>query len=248
MAEATGYRPHPVEKLTSVEQERKSPFDAIHVIEYELNEQRKPNTPGLMGINTAVELVNAGVSDTVIISGMHYKGKGEDSRRISEVYADELRKRTQEASPTIIPEAQTLHPLMADLVGSKDTGGDVSFLQRQARSHNWNNILVVAYEPHAERINTLLENRGVHIVTDTSPARSDEVNVTIISSNDFLQSLHPDFKERFENSPYRQQEGTKFSDKEVKKKETMRKYDPKGYVLSTVARLMPQSIKEKFQS
>lgn len=302
----------PFEGLAGAEQAKDIHFDAIHLIEYEVlttpihSEQhtfpqsgvnalfdvnnldyRRPNTPGLMGITAVAKLINAGVSQNVIISGTHYKGKGEDERRISELYADELRKRieadmepeqTQYVSTefgldyrgvnkavasvqgvTIYAESEVLSPNKVDKEGSKDTGGDVSFLQRELKKHpSWKNILVVAYDPHIKRISTLLQNRGLHVVTDKTPAIPNEVNVTIMSSNDILQDHDAErvdkdgnpisFKELFEESPYRQQEGTRFEDSEKSKLAFMYYVDKQGRMIEKVAKLLPQSLKQKVQS
>lgn len=240
------------EQVISPEINSRPPFDAMHIVELEVvgqGEHRRPDPRGLMSITAAADIIQQGVVKNVIISGVHYKDEANNTR-ISQVYAEELQKRLEAkgiSDVNIVAEADTL-PRDQIEKGSKDTGGDVTFLLGQAKQNGWQNILLLAYKPHIERVVRLLKARGANITSDP-PTDYDSQQITVFpqSSEHVLNAKHPAFSQKFEESPFRKREGTSFEESERKKIQLLA-VDPKGYLQSWIAHKMPQWLKEKVQS
>ena len=230
-----------------------TPYDALQIIEYEVKgkgEHRRPSTRGLMQLDAAVDLLAQGITKNVVIAGVHYKTENETDSRISELYGAELQKRLGEkgiSGINIFAESALLSSRDIEK-GSKDTGGDVEFLLRQAKDHDWKKILVLGYEPHLERIALLLQRRGVRVVEiEKIDGKDNALTVATTGAQDVLQHRHTHFRQRFEASPFRTREGTSFSDAERNKLRLM-VFDRQGKALSFIAHNMPQVLKQKVQS
>ncbi len=240
---------------TPVNKERapQTPYDALQIIEYEVKgkgEHRRPDTRGLMQIDAAVDLLAQGVTNNVVVAGVHYKTESETDSRISELYGNELQKRLEArgiSGVNIFAESALLS--LRDMEkGSKDTGGDIEFLLRQAKDHDWKKILVLGYEPHLERIALLLQRRGAKVVeAEETDGKDNTLTAATASAQDVLQLRHTHFRERFEASPFRIKEGTSFSGGEKWKLRVM-VLDRQGKGLSILAHNMPQELKQKVQS
>lgn len=235
------------------EQAPQTPYDALQIIEYEVKgkgKYRRPDTRGLMQIDAAVDLLAQGVTKNVVIAGVHYKTENETDSRISELYGAELQKRLKEkgiSGINIFAESALLSSRDIEK-GSKDTGGDVEFLLRQAKGHDWKKILVLGYEPHLERVALLLQRRGIKVVEDGKADDKDNaLQITTNNTQDVLQRRHTHFRERFEASPFRIKEGTSFRNKEGLKLFVMM-LDRQGRLLSFVAHYMPQKLLQKVES
>ena len=240
---------------TPVNKERvpQTPYDALQIIEYEVKgkgEHRRPDPRGLMQLDAAVDLLAQGVTKNVVIAGVHYKTENETDSRISELYGAELQKRLEEKgiSGVNIFAESVLLPLGDMEKGSKDTGGDVEFLLKQAKGHDWKKILVLGYDRHLERIALLLQRRGVKVVEiEKIDGKDNTLTAATTSAQDVLQRRHTHFRQRFETSPFRIKEGESFSNAERNKLRLM-VFFRQGKVLSFLAHNMPQALKQKVQS
>lgn len=228
-------------------------FDALQIIEYEVKgkeEHRRPDTRGLMQLDAAVDLLAQGITNNVVIAGVHYRTENKVDPRISELYGNQLQKRLKARgmSGINIFAESTLLPSTDLEKGSKDTGGDIEFLLKQAKDHNWKKILVLGYEPHLKRIALHLERRGIKVVETEKTSDSDDTfQVATTTSQNVLQHKHRLFRERFEKSPFRVEEGTSFSNAERNKLRLM-VLDRQGKTLSFLTHYMPQRLKQKIQS
>ncbi|MCL5019782.1 MAG: hypothetical protein M1426_04855 [Patescibacteria group bacterium] len=230
-----------------------TPYDALQIIEYEVKgkgEHRRPDTRGLMQLDAAVDLLAQGITKNVVIAGVHYKTENETDSRISELYGAELQKRLKEkgiSGINIFAESALLSSRDIEK-GSKDTGGDVEFLLKQAKGHDWKKILVLGYEQHLERIALLLQRRGVKVVEiEKIDGKDNTLTVATTGAQNVLQRRHTHFRARFEASPFRLKEGASFSNAEKNKLRLM-VFFRQGKALSFLAHHMPQVLKQKVQS
>ena len=226
-----------------------SGYDAIHLLVYGVKQTpngAKPTTPGLIQLNACMDLLKQGLAKNVVIGGVNY-GVAQGDTRISTVYADTLRKRLMDkglGGINVIAEAEVTPDAQIES-GSKDTGGEVDFLLSQAKANNWQNVLCVGYEPHVKRATKLYKSRGVSI-SDTDD--EDVLKVKTESSNEILETKHPEFETRFEKSPYRKTEGNSFVKNEKLKVMIMDLVDRKGSIISWVAHHTPNDLKLKLNS
>src|SRR5437763_1568848 len=80
--------------------------------------------------------------------------------------------------------------------GSKDTGGDIVFLQQQARQHGWRRIMVLGMADHLPRIRHLLRAHRISCADQRAAQSGDAFTVHLISAEDVLAARYPYFRER----------------------------------------------------
>jgi hypothetical protein len=222
--------------------------DFLNLMVYGVKRQKeaqRPDTRGLMQLNAAVELVEQGLVTTIIIPGVEDYGI-----RISEIYANELNKKINSKriiDIDIIIESKVLSAENVD-TGSKDTGGALDFLFSQAQEHGWQKGVCLYYRPHLQRIIKLLKSRKIKTLNTCLQSDGIRLELLLKSSHDVLSQKHPNFSERFENSPFKKEQGNTFHKREKRKLMFMKLVDPQGILLSFIAHKMPQQLKEKFQS
>ncbi len=224
-------------------------YDALQLTVYTVSDKpdrydrRKPDTRGLMQINAAMELISQGLVENVVIGGINFYSP-DDGLRISQVYARALKERLEHRRITgihVIPEAGYL-PKPNLEKGARDAGGEVDFLLAKARERSWDNIVSLSYYQHIPRVVKLYESRGLSL-PGIKP-RPNKKEVTFLSSNHILSQVHDHFDKRFEASPFRQQEGNSFEQRERIKLAIM-SIDRQGKLLSFVANHAPAFIKQR---
>lgn len=96
-----------LEKTVSKEIEQKPPYDAIHLIEYYVEDGNEPHPDSLgsMTMDAVIKLLQLGETKNILLSGVHPF----DSQRLSEVYANTLRRKIVEEfllrKPKLIEDA-----------------------------------------------------------------------------------------------------------------------------------------------
>src|SRR5258706_1958121 len=232
-----------IAEASPLKEDLHSAYDAIHLLVYGVKQTPsgpKPNTLGLMQLNVCMDLLEKNLAKNVVIGGVNY-GVVQGDSRISKVYADTLRGRIENKrikGVKVIVEAEVTPEAQIES-GSKDTGGEIDFLLNQAAVNDWHNIMSIGYGPHVERITKLYRPRGINV----SDEKEGALNVEVRDSNNLLQAKHPEFRTKFERSPYRENEGDSFIKKEKLKIMIMDLIDKKGSVMTWMARHTPNDLK-----
>src|SRR5581483_7337194 len=119
----------------------RSPFDAIHMVVYGVENTPsgpRPNSnfagEGYYSTRAILAVLRDHQSKNVVIGGINY-GTLDGSVRISQVYADEVRRNIQAEDLSgieVIAEAEVL-PAEQIESGAKETGGEVDFVLSQSQ-------------------------------------------------------------------------------------------------------------------
>ncbi len=159
----------------------------------------------------------------------------------------------EEANIRVIAEAEMLGAKHAN-EGARDTGGEVSFVLNESERNKWRNILTVGYKDHLERIRKLYASRGAEVDLGDIDIAQGKIGVKTVSTHELYhprlpsQAGKPGFDEKLERSPFYQKQLKRFKEAERLKILFMDLFDPTGKLMSKLARLTPEAVKNLFHS